>query len=276
MSNKIWLILLCLCFCNQICTFGYELDMSVDEEIKKKYNSSQLNYDVLPALPKASTPTPTKTTPPKAQLNYSTTAPVITKIDKTNAIKLSRWTKFKTKSNQAISDYLREGSYISFTTTSPVYKKNITIPAGSKLTGLVVNSHRPQITGNGGLVVIRMTNLTFGGKTYEISGKITKANTKKVFLNNIKGKRQYWTGVDKQINKGENFYNKSRQLSNKFSNNPILVILSPIPTIVGVAGYAVNTVISPLTAIGTKGGSLSIPAGSQFEIKLTDDAYISK
>ena len=276
MINKLCATLLSLYFCCQICVYGYELDMSVDEEIKKKYNSSQLNYDVLPTLPKTSTPTPTKTTPPKAQLDYSTTAPVITKIDKTNTIKLSRWTKFKTTSNQAISDYLREGSYVSFTTTSPVYKKNITIPAGSKLTGLVINSHRPQITGNGGLVVIRMTNLTYGGKTYEISGKITKANTKKVFLNNIKGKHQYWAGVDKQVDKGENFYKKSRQLSNKFSNNPILVILSPIPTVVGVTGYAVNTVISPLTAIGTKGGTLSIPAGSQFEIKLIDDAYISR
>ena len=29
-----------------------DLDLSVDEEIKKKYNTSKLQYDVLPALPK--------------------------------------------------------------------------------------------------------------------------------------------------------------------------------------------------------------------------------
>lgn len=261
------------------CSLCYELDMSVDEEIQKKYNSSKLNYDVLPSLPKvnsSSSSSSSASNPPKAQLDYSTTAPVITKADKSNAIKLSRWTKFSVKSNQNISDRLREGTYVSFTTISPVYKKYITIPSGAKLTGVIVNSHSPQITGNGGLVVIRITSLTMNGKTYEVSGRITKANAKKVFLNNIKGKHQYWQGVDKQINKGENFYKKSKQLSNKFSNNPVLMLISPVPTVVGFVGYAVNTVVSPLTAIGAKGGSLSIPAGSQFEIKLIEDAYINK
>ncbi len=259
-------------------SFGYQLDMSVDEEIQKKYNSSKLNYEVLPSLPKVNSPSSSQanSNPPKAQLDYSITAPIITKTDKSSAIKLSRWTKFSAKSNQNISDRLRVGTYISFTTVSPVYKKYVTIPAGTKLTGVITDSHTPQITGNGGLVVIRITSLTMNGKTYGVSGRITKANAKNIFLNNIKGKHQYWQGVDKQINKGENFYNKSKRLSNKFSNNPILMLISPVPTVVGFVGYAVNTVVSPVTGVFSKGGSLSIPAGSQFEIKLTDDAYINK
>ena len=58
------------------------------------------------------------------------------------------------------------------------------------------------------------------------------------------------------------------------SNNPILILLSPIPTAVGMAGYSVCTVLSPITAIGTKGGNLSLPAGTDFELKLLDPAYV--
>jgi len=38
--------------------------------------------------------------------------------------------------------------------------------------------------------------------------------------------------------------------------------------------YAVNLVGSPLFSIGSKGGRLTIPAGSEFEIKLLDDIYL--
>ena len=50
-------------------SFGYQLDMSVDEEIKKKYDSSKLNYEVLPSLPKvnsSSTSSNIKTPPNKS------------------------------------------------------------------------------------------------------------------------------------------------------------------------------------------------------------------
>lgn len=41
-----------------------DLDLSVDEEIKKKYDTSKLQYDVLPALPKVDS---TKTITPQNQ-----------------------------------------------------------------------------------------------------------------------------------------------------------------------------------------------------------------
>lgn len=257
-------------------------DVSVDEEIKKKYNTNKIEEDILPPLPKIDSVQP-QTTPaagtntstvPKSTPTFTTSVPTITKADKKNAIKIFRWTKFQVRSNQIISDWLKEGNTVSFTSTAPVYKKNITIPSGTIFHGVIVNSHRPQITGNGGLVVLKVTSMTYNGKTIPLNAKITKANAKKVFLNNIKGKRQYWINVGIQIDKGENFYKKTRQTSNKLADNPIGWIISPIPTVFGIAGYAVTTATSPVIALFSKGGNLSIPAGSTFEIKLLSSAYI--
>lgn len=263
-----------------------ELDMSVDEEIRKKYDSSKLENTVLPPLPKIDN-SQNKTTPinntttqqitsiPKVTPTYTTEVkPQITPADKKAAIKIFRWTTFETKSNQKINNWLSVGSSVSFTTTAPVYKKNITIPTGTIFKGTITDVHKPQATGNGGLVVIKITSMTFNGKTYPVNAKITKANAKNIYLNNIKGQRQYWANAGKQVDKGEAFYQRARKTSTKLANNPIGIIISPIPTIVGVAGYTVNTAISPITSIFAKGGNVSIPTGSSFEIRLNESAYI--
>lgn len=264
-----------------------ELDMSVDEEIRKKYDSSKLENTVLPPLPKIdnsqnkttpinnTTTTTTTTSIPKVTPTYTTEVrPQITPADKKAAIKIFRWTTFETKSNQKINNWLSVGSSVSFTTTAPVYKKNITIPTGTIFKGTITDVHKPQATGNGGLVVIKIISMTFNGKTYPVNAKITKANAKNIYLNNIKGQRQYWANAGKQVDKGEAFYQRARKTSTKLANNPIGIIISPIPTIVGVAGYTVNTAISPITSIFAKGGNVSIPTGSSFEIRLNESAYI--
>lgn len=263
-----------------------ELDMSVDEEIRKKYDSSKLENTVLPPLPKIdnfqnkttpinNTTTQQTTSIPKVTPTYTTEVrPQITPADKKAAIKIFRWTTFETKSNQKINNWLSVGSSVSFTTTAPVYKKNITIPTGTIFKGTITDVHKPQATGNGGLVVIKITSMTFNGKTYPVNAKITKANAKNIYLNNIKGQRQYWANAGKQVDKGEAFYQKARKTSTKLANNPIGIIISPIPTIVGVAGYTVSTAISPITSIFAKGGNVSIPTGSSFEIRLNESAYI--
>lgn len=263
-----------------------ELDMSVDEEIRKKYDSSKLENTVLPPLPKIDN-SQNKTTPinntttqqitsiPKVTPTYTTEVrPQITPADKKAAIKIFRWTTFETKSNQKINNWLSVGSSVSFTTTAPVYKKNITIPTGTIFKGTITDVHKPQATGNGGLVVIKITSMTFNGKTYPVNAKITKVNAKNIYLNNIKGQRQYWANAGKQVDKGEAFYQRARKTSTKLANNPVGIIISPIPTIVGVAGYTVSTAISPITSIFAKGGNVSIPTGSSFEIRLNESAYI--
>ena len=260
--------------------YSYELDLSVDEEIQKKYNSSKLNYDVLPSLPKvesASTkPAPSQTSVPKTSPTLTTGVVNVTPVDKTNMIKIPKWTRFIAKSNQNISDSSRIGSGVSFTTISAVNTKYITIPSGAKIGGIIVNSHPAQPAGNGGLIVVRINSLSFNGKTYSTDGKIIKANYKKVFFNNIKGTHKYWSGVGKQVDKGENFYGKTKKVSAKMSNIPIIEILSPLPKIIGGIGYGVNAILAPVTGLCYKGGNISVPAGSQFEIRILEDTYVSK
>jgi len=259
---------------------GYELDMSVDDEIRKKYNTEKLEHDVLNNtlnnnIKNNSGHNNVYKTTPNLQLDYSAALPEITKADKKFYRKIPKWTTFSVKSDQTISNYTPKGTKITFTSNQPVYKKNITIPSGTKFYGEIVNSHPPQRTGNGGLVVIKINAISYNGQVYPFEGKITKATAKKVFFNKIKGKRQYIAGVGKHIDKGESFYKKSKKLSSKMADNPILIILSPVPAVIGIAGYAGATVLSPLTALTVKGGNLSLPAGSSFEIRLLDEAYVN-
>lgn len=277
-----------------------ELDISVDEEIRKHYNPSKLENDLLPALPKVAPSSPKqnttlpavpKTSPSSNSPSVPKTAPVTPptkpqlgvkklpnsynpRTDKSTAIRLKKGTKFRVKSNSVISDYQKEGTRVTFTSLKPVTQRYVTIPQGTKFTAVVKDSHLPQYSGNGGLIVLLVESMSYKGAQRSVHAKITKANLKKVFFNNIKGKRGYWKGVGKQIDKGESFYKKTRRTSNKLADNPIGVIVSPIPTITGMLVYAVNFAGSPLFAIWSKGSRISIPAGSEFEIKLLEDVYL--
>lgn len=273
--------------------FAFELDTSVDEEIRKNYNPSALEQN-LPALPKTApsqsattkttVTTTNKTTPvvPKTQPISQPSKPQLVikkmdndyKFDKSTAIRIKKGTKFRVKSNCVISDYQREGTRVSFTSIKPVTQRYITINEGTRFNAVVEDSHLPQFTGNGGLIVLMVDGIVVNGSTKSVHAKITKANMKKVFLNNIKGKRGYIKGVSRQVDKGENFYKKTRRTSTKLADNPVGLIISPIPTVFGAVVYAVNLVGSPVFAIWAKGSRISIPAGSEFEIKLLEDVYL--
>lgn len=273
--------------------FAFELDTSVDEEIRKNYNPSALEQN-LPALPKTApsqsattkttVTTTNKTTPvvPKTQPVSQPSKPQLVikkmdndyKFDKSTAIRIKKGTKFRVKSNCVISDYQREGTRVSFTSIKPVTQRYITINEGTRFNAVVEDSHLPQFTGNGGLIVLMVDGIVVNNSTKSVHAKITKANMKKVFLNNIKGKRGYIKGVSRQVDKGENFYKKTRRTSTKLADNPVGLIISPIPTAFGAVVYAVNLVGSPVFAIWAKGSRISIPAGSEFEIKLLEDVYL--
>lgn len=273
--------------------FAFELDTSVDEEIRKNYNPSALEQN-LPALPKTApsqsattkttVTTTNKTTPvvPKIQPVSQPSKPQLVikkmdndyKFDKSTAIRIKKGTKFRVKSNCVISDYQREGTRVSFTSIKPVTQRYITINEGTRFNAVVEDSHLPQFTGNGGLIVLMVDGIVVNNSTKSVHAKITKANMKKVFLNNIKGKRGYIKGVSRQVDKGENFYKKTRRTSTKLADNPVGLIISPIPTVFGAVVYAVNLVGSPVFAIWAKGSRISIPAGSEFEIKLLEDVYL--
>lgn len=268
--------------------FALDLDTSVDDEIRRTYDPSKLEQS-LPSLPKTAPSQntspknmPAPQTPPKSLPVTPDAKPQIGvkkfqndfKYDKSMAIRIKKGTKFRVKSNSVISDYLKEGARVSFTSVKPVTQRYVTITEGTRFTAVVKNSHMPQFTGNGGLIVLMVDSMTFNGQTRSVHAKITKANLKKIFFNNIKGKRAYWKGVAKQIDKGENFYKKTRRTSRKLADNPVGILISPIPTITGILVYAVNFAGSPLFAIWYKGGRISIPAGSEFEIKLLEDVYL--
>ena len=292
-SKKIFSLLIVTLLLSSHC-FAFELDTSVDEEIRKHYNPSALEQN-LPALPKIA-PSQTHTTTQKTNVSTSQAAPAVPKsqpvtqpakpqlvikkmgndykYDKSTAIRIKKGTKFRVKSNCVISDYQKEGTRVSFTSVKPVTQRYITINEGTRFNAVVEDSHLPQFTGNGGLIVLMVDGMVVNGSTKSVHAKITKANLKKVFLNNIKGKRGYIKGISNQINKGENFYKKTRKTSDKLADNPVGVLISPIPTITGAVVYAVNLVGSPIFAIWSKGARISIPAGSEFEIKLLEDVYL--
>jgi len=283
-----------------------ELDMSVDEEIRKKYNPSKLELEELPSIPETEhvqqttlpalpktvaqpvtiPPAQTKTypvQPPKTTpvIQYSqNTGKVKTGLPNTSgkndlaAVKIKKRTKFKVQSRTKVSDWNSAGAGMTFVSTNLVTQRYVTLPAGTVFKGTIVESHQPQASGNGGLLVLKAVSVQYNGKTYPVDAKITKANSKKVFFNNIKGEHKYWKNVGAQIDKGEKIYQKTRKTSSKLANNPVGVLVSPFPTIGGIVVYAVNFIGSPLLAIGAKGGHITLPAGTMYEIKLLEDAYI--
>lgn len=253
---------------------AFELDTSVDDEIRKNYNPSALE-NALPPLPKISPSTYSvqngvkEAETVKIQINK-----ISDTIDKSTAIRIKKGTKFKVKSNSYLSDATKSGTRFTFSTLTPVTQRYFTVPVGTSISAIVTDSHLPQISGNGGLLEIAIDGIKYNGQYYYANGKVTKVNRKKVFVNNIKGKRQYLKGVANQVNKGEKFYQKTRRASAKLSNNPVGMFISPIPTIFGTGVYAVNLITSPITAIRSKGARVSIPSGSEFEIKILEDIYL--
>ena len=191
--------------------FAFELDVSVDEEIRKNYNPGKIEQDVLPPLPKTQMPTTaparnmktvgdnalppktlpitqstTKKTPRRVQTLPGTAKKNQFARDGIAAIKIKKGTKFKVRSLTSVSDSSPVSSQITFKTTQNVTQRYVTIPEGTILKGRVEDAHTPQITGNGGLIVIGINSLVFRGATRQIEAKVTKANGKKIFANNIK------------------------------------------------------------------------------------------
>lgn len=281
--NKIfYLTLLILVYCCMP-VFAYDLDTSVNSQIEQKYDSNKLNKD----MKVNQTDTNLNNKPPKTTPVFDNSTPTVTKVTNTVKNKISNitnvktgtkipsGTKFTVKSNAAVSGWSGVNSLLTFSSTNAVYKSGITIPAGTQFKGVISASHSGQIAGNGGLIKIKITSMTLNGKTIPVEGKITKANSKNIFFNNIKGARQYLQGIDNKINQGINFYKKARNLSSQMSSNPLGTILSPLPTITGWLGSAVCTVASPVTGLTQKGKNISLPSGTVYEIKLTQDAYIN-
>ena len=124
------------------------------------------------------------------------------------------------------------------------------------------------------MVVIRIEKLIINGRTQEVSGKVTKANYKRIYFNNIKGKRKYWSNLAKSIAPGKRFNDKMWKSTKKLAGEGVTFIFSPFTLASGLIVFGANIVASPVIAIFSKGGSISIPADTAFRIKLTEDVTI--
>lgn len=195
-----------------------------------------------------------------------------------NSYVVPRGKKFKVRLQQTISDKTPEGTRISFVSTYPETSTYVTVPAGTVFKGRVSNSHQPYWTGNGGLIVINVDQMVYQGRTYDINAKVSVANGKRIFLNNIKGKRMYFQSIPKAMKPGATFFKKMWKVTCKLAQNDsgVEIILTPFSFLTGTLVYAVNFVASPVLAIFYKGKSITIPKDSPFTIQLREDAVLLK
>ena len=224
--------------------------------------------------PAKSTLTPVKSSTQQKANTQQTVYPKNTK----STYVIPKGKKFHVRLQQTISSSTPVSSKISFVNRYPETSTYITIPAGTVFKGRITDSHPPQITGNGGLIVINVDQMVYNGKTYEIDAKISIANDKRIFWNNIKGKRMYLRSIPQSIKPGARFFKKMwRKTKNLARNeNGVEIILTPFTLLTGTVVYAVNFVTSPVLALFYKGKSITIPSGALFTIQLREDAVLQK
>lgn len=252
---------------------AFDLDETVDDEIRKNYGTQEENLPALPAITKHLETT--KTADIKSQNPVQEkTPPQNYPIYKGGNIKIKKGTSFNVTNLSQISDWQHAGAQVKFKTKQPIYGKNYTIPVGTIFNGEVVESHQPQITCNGGLVVIKINSMIYKGQTVYINAYVTRANDKKIFLNNIKGERKYLKTMWQKGNWGRTLFNKMCTLTVNLGSEGSTFILSPFPLAYGTICLGANTIISPFSAFFAKGGHVSIPSGRNFRIKLIDEILL--
>ena len=174
----------------------------------------------------------------------------------------------------AISDKQRVGTSIVFKSTKPIKTAYYTIPEGTKFVGEIVESHTPQISGNGGLVNLSVCSIIFGGTYQHIDTRVIRVGGKKVFFEDIKGKRSYWKNTVNKGKWGRNTFHKMNKLSANLVQDKTTVILAPFTFVYGLTLGTISTVASPVVSIFCKGGSVYIPANTPFRIKFEQDVKL--
>ena len=245
---------------------GYcvDFDDSIDTGIRKDY---KVENDELPPLPSYV---------PTAQEEYAP-APALPKYTPTGKkYILKSGTKVSLTLVNSISDASPRGTAVKFSSLKNITTKDgTTIPAGTIFKGRITNSHKPQLSGNGGLIELCIDEIYFNGIKSNIETKVSLAKSKKIYFNNIKGKRCYWHNCAKALKPGKKVFNATHEAARAMYPVPIVNILSIVPLACGTAVYTVNFVLSPVIAIFTKGGRISLPKGSKFEIKIVSDNEIN-
>jgi hypothetical protein len=274
---------------------AFDIDETVDDEIRKNYNPSQLIQDVgvsnsalnkklevpqtqpttidenLPALPSIS-----KQNNSQKQYNSKNDSEIlVTKRYAGGNIKIKSGTSFNVINSNTISDWQKKGTSVKFKLKGNKFGKNYTIPSGTIFLGEIIESHQPQITCNGGLIVIKVDTMIYKEQRIPITAYVTRANDKKIFFNNIKGERNYLKTTWQKGNWGRTLFNKMLTVSSDLGSESSTLILTPFPFTYGTLCLGLSAITSPICAFFSKGGHISIPTESNFRIKLLDEIMIN-
>lgn len=293
---KLTLILTLLSMLTTNLGHALDLDASVDDEIRKNYNPNKLVEDSginhsaleknikadileeqakapdenLPELPKILNSTK------KSDITGDTITPKTTYIPyRGGNIRVHAGTSFNVVNLTGISDWQSKGTKVTFNTKKNIYGRNYSIPAGTKFEGEIVEVHQPQLSCNGGLVVILVKTMIYKNQRIHINAYVTRANDKKIFFNNIKGQRTYLKTMWKKGNWGRELFGKMCTLSVGLGATGATIVLTPFPFAYGTICLGASAITSPITALFSKGQHLSIPANSNFRIKLTEDILLN-
>ena len=264
------------------------VDDSIDSDIRSKYNTKKIEEDLLPELPEdlpvfedtvfSPSTQPSEIVQKKVPSVQNQNNQVSKNYDiSKSSVVLNSGKKFRVKLQNAVSDRSPVGTKLTFVSQYPETFRYITIPAGTVFKGRVKDSHPPYLSGNGGLIVIEVNEIVYGGVAYDIDAKISVADGKKIFFNNIKGKRKFLKNMWNSTSFGSQFLKKMwRTTCSSLNKGGLDIIVAPFSFSLGVVVYAANVVASPALALFSKGGSVSIPANSRFVIQLEKDALILK
>ena len=161
---------------------------------------------------------------------------------------IAKGTQFRVINQTKITDSLREGQTITFSSVSEIKNAYLNIPKGTKFTAKVVSSHKPQLSCNGGLVGIRIVSVNLNGYNQQVDGGIIKLKTEKVYFSNLKGEHTYRKTVCKKAKWGQNMFSKWSKTSHKLANKGAGVIIAPFPYLGGCILAGASTISSPVTA----------------------------
>ena len=261
--KKIITIFLLFCILNTT-AIAVEFDESVDTTIRESFG---VEKSTLPPLP-SSVPTTVPTLLPDVEeiTTFNPTGKIYT---------LKSGTRVRLQSKSSVSEWSREGAKISFLSKEGmITREGEIIPAGTVFKGTITDTHRPQITGNGGLIEFTIDEIYFNGVMSKIDTKLSKANSKTIFLNNIKGERRYWKNFAKDLTPGVKAFNATKDFAKDMRGIPVINLVGAASMVGGAAIYVVNLVVAPVVSVFQKGGSISLQNGTEFEIKITENNQI--
>lgn len=262
--KRVLILLLLICFTLDT-TFAAEFDASIDADIRKQYNVEEL-----PALPKAlpsKSPVKSSVNPPREIKTPNFTGKVYT---------IKSGTKITLVSKSEVAHWTSSGSKISFYSQNPITtKEGAVIPAGTLFKAVILDSHSPQITGNGGLIKLKISEIYYNNVMSSINTKISEANSKKIIKNKLKGKHKYWQNCSKAMTPGKKTFKIMQKAAKTLTPYPIINILSLVPFSIGGAVYLVNASIAPVASVFMKGGALRIPSGTVFIITVLGNNKIN-